>query len=631
MREIVFLVAVLLLPMAAGSSECSVHFEGSPVYAESLTTGGPISDFGSHFGIKANISDSRFMKLAHYSCLAANNGMFSHTWIEVDGRDPDVREVIFHPFYIEERATFGDVDAEGRAYFIDKNILLIEVRLSDDAEIGLRNDFENSTCREFMAQECEIEARDTMGVLDSVEIVPSSVRGELSSTTLGETTEIYRVTLPPSFMRRPAREFSVVVGYGTTLEEAIKNGMSGYPSVLRHGSPFERINREWSAFLSSVNSADGTHEDLVDLALTALRMGVYAPRNRMRFNCSVPSKIHFNFFWGWDTAFQALGANFFNSTLAMEYLYTQFEGMKDNGMLCHMLDDSLAPVSNITQPPVQFYVIDEIYERTQNTTFLEDMYDYSERYIDWFFAERDNNGNGLLEYAAPDESGWDDSPRFVIGDPGYIGSVRICVDAVDLNAMVSEYMRRMGRWAEELGYREESTKWRERGDSLSAAIDELMWSESKKAWFDLGNGKSIEVMTPAVWYPCFTTDNETRARAVIENHLLNGEEFFGPYPIPTVAYNSPYYDYGNEGHYWKGQIWLVTTYSALEALERYGYEKEAGELRERTLDMIEGKGGVYENYNALSGAVGWGSNGVGDPSCFQFGWSSAFVLEMLCR
>jgi len=610
--------------------ETTVAYDGYPLYAESLTTGGPMSDFGSHFGIKTNLSGNKFMKLSHYSCLTANNGMFSHTWLQVNGKEADSREVHFNPFYVEERAGFGAIEAKARAYFTDTDTLILEGQLNRKAEIRLMNDIGNSSCREFMVDECSIEGRDLFGVFDSVEIKPPQVREELLNTSLGETTHVYRVTMPSFLPRSEVEDFFIIMGYGTSRIEATRNCLDGYVSVMREGSPFERIEKDWNDFLASVNTDETGHETLVDMALTALRMNRYAPRNAMSLNCSVPSKVHFNFFWGWDTALQALGANFFNSTLAMEYLYTQFEGMKDNGMLCHMVDDSLEPVSNITQPPVQYYAIDAIYEKTGNTTFLDDMYEQSERYLDWFLSERDANGNGLLEYMAPDESGWDDSPRFVIGDPGYIGSVPVTVDAVDLNVIVSEYMRYMSVWAEDLGYVKESTAWKEKSRELGARIDELMWNESEKAWLDLDNGRQVNILTPAIWYPCFTTDNETRARAVIEEHLLNEEEFFGRYPIPTVAYNSPYYNHEREGHYWMGQIWLVTSYSALKALEHYGYEKEANELMARTLNMMEGKGGIYENYDALNGDVGWGSGGVGEPSCFQFGWSSALVLEMLC-
>jgi hypothetical protein len=66
----------------------------------------------------------------------------------------------------------------------------------------------------------------------------------------------------------------------------------------------------------------------------------------------------------------------------------------------------------------------------------------------------------------------------------------------------------------------------------------------------------------------------------------------------------------------------------LTTLYRYGYEEEAEELRQRIFGLVKDKGGIYETYDPLTGEVGWGSGGVGDPSCFQFGWSSALLEEI---
>jgi len=44
--------------------------------------------------------------------------------------------------------------------------------------------------------------------------------------------------------------------------------------------------------------------------------------------------------------------------------------------------------------------------------------------------------------------------------------------------------------------------------------------------------------------------------------------------------------------------------------------------------MMSDKGGIYENYDAKTGEVGW-TDLVGYPSAFQFGWSSTFTMETL--
>jgi hypothetical protein len=165
---------------------------------------------------------------------------------------------------------------------------------------------------------------------------------------------------------------------------------------------------------------------------------------------------------------------------------------------------------------------------------------------------------------------------------------------------------------------------------LALRIESNLWSERDGAWLDKGRGGFRRVLTPAIWFPAFlgVSRDEGRIQAAIERHLLNPKEFFGDYPIPTVAYNDPNYNQEGEGMYWRGQVWIVTAYSALETLFRYGYEKEADELKRRLLAMLSDKGGVFENYNALTGEVGH-TFSFGFPAVHQFGWSAALGQAIL--
>jgi putative isomerase len=194
----------------------------------------------------------------------------------------------------------------------------------------------------------------------------------------------------------------------------------------------------------------------------------------------------------------------------------------------------------------------------------------------------------------------------------------------------------MADWAKILGKENESKRWKLIAERLKKSIDKYMWSEAEGCWFDIrrvdGRHEKVKIFTPAIWFPAWlnATDDKTKVKRVIEEHLLNPEEFFGKYPIPSVAYNSPFYDKKEKGCYWQGQIWLITAYSAYDTLKKHGYEQEALELKHRLLAMMSTpeKGGIYENYNALTGEVGCTGH-AGKPALSQFGWSSTFVIEML--
>jgi len=283
-----------------------------------------------------------------------------------------------------------------------------------------------------------------------------------------------------------------------------------------------------------------------------------------------------------------------------------------------------------------------------NGEFITEMYEKSVPFIQWWERKRDVNDNGLFEYISQDEGGWDNSPRanyvrklIFIPYYGYlgelIGSKIKPLDSVDLNSWMYSYYRAMQRFAASMGEDDEAQVWRAEAVALAARVDKELWSEERGCWLDTWNRigskkrKHFDILTPHIWYPASVgaTMDEDKARRVIEEHLLNPDEFYGEYPIPTVAYNSEYFDRSTNG--WTSSIWLVTTYSALEALARFGYDEEAADLRERTLSMMadqDGMMGIYETYDALKGTY---KNEFSDGtySSFQFGWSSAFTMEII--
>jgi hypothetical protein len=76
----------------------------------------------------------------------------------------------------------------------------------------------------------------------------------------------------------------------------------------------------------------------------------------------------------------------------------------------------------------------------------------------------------------------------------------------------------------------------------------------------------------------------------------------------------------------------VPAYAALVALSRTGHAGDARVLLDRMVAMMaKAGGGIFENYDALTGEIGWGAlGGAGvEPSAFQFGWSSALLCQAL--
>ncbi|MBI5367738.1 MAG: hypothetical protein HZA54_11930 [Planctomycetes bacterium] len=429
---------------------------------------------------------------------------------------------------------------------------------------------------------------------------------------------------------------------------------------------------EWGSFLSSVPAAHTAKPAwlrLREVAAAGLRMNLYAPRHEMAGTNITAGKVHFNLFWVWDTALSAIGVREWNPALAREVMREQLGAQGAGGILPYASDDQHRPVSpliaDLSLAPASGWALREILRATPTSAldpaWTAEVYARSKSYVAWWEANRRYHAP-LFGFKNALETGWDDTPRYprlrvglldVLGTSlGNLEGLAPTTDlqAVDLNVWLHEYELALADLADRLGLAGEATTWRAKASALAHAIDGLLWVPAKKAYLDRkvlagGGAEPVTTLTPVMAWPLAMgiCRDAARARALCADHLLNPREFFGApgdatqprYPVPSVAYNDPKYDFAQDGYYWRGQVWLIPSYMTLKALYRYGYESQAATLKARLLDMMAAAdpGGIHEAYDAFTGEVGWGSGtgsgGVGEPSVFQLAFSCSFALEIL--
>lgn len=681
-------VIIALAGLAAAGGEVSfapgVEFSGAPSYVSEMATafrdnGGPLSPFGSHFGLKAEVLALRFAGVKHYACTTGKNrldysrtGLMGTSWMEfmVDGRpvgDAKDRNIRFEYYGWEEEARFDRFNATARVFFLGRDNYVIEIGVentgSEPIEIVPVFNLEQN------GKKLSLVDRGDPGLwVLRFAVKPTTVPGKnflaIRPVPAGET--------PPQFKRGllqcPGGSVSLdpgwkkcrrlVFGYSPDSAELATAAARDFPQAQAlSGEAWKNMIEQRDRFFSSLppphldpGSADS--QELYRMAATALDNSLYAPRGHMKHWACVPTKVHYNWFWLWDSGFQALGFSEFKPDMARDVIMTMFEAQRPDGFIAHMADERAKPLTPHSQSPVFGYSAQRIMARYStdpaNLEFKRMMYQKGGLFIDWWKNKRDVNHNGLFEFLSQDEGGWDNSPRMKyvpsIMFISYYGSLGELVgaklkplDSTDANAWMYLYYRAMERWAADLGQPAESARWKEEALALAERIDKVLWSEKRGCWLDAWSRpgkkgrKHFEVLTPHIWFPAFAgaTRDEAKARRVIEEHLLNPQEFFGKYPIPTVAYNDPYFDVSTNS--WKGSIWMVTAYSALEALFRFGYAEEADELRDRLLAMMADQGGmkaVYETYDPITGKYK-NENSKGGYASAQFGWSSAFTMEMI--
>ncbi|MBN2446717.1 MAG: hypothetical protein JXO22_08325, partial [Phycisphaerae bacterium] len=120
------------------------------------------------------------------------------------------------------------------------------------------------------------------------------------------------------------------------------------------------------------------------------------------------------------------------------------------------------------------------------------------------------------------------------------------------------------------------------------------------------DGRFSPRWAPTSFFPMLAgVATRERAERLVREHLLNEKEFWGPYVIPAIARSDPAY---HDNDYWRGRIWGPFNYLTCEGLRRYRFDDVATDLATRSLNLFMDNwrrdGGVYENYNAETGAGG---------------------------
>lgn len=655
------------------------EFSGAPHYVAGSTSGSPLSELGSHCGFKAVLGKKAAARSALFTTVTSFGAGrifdFAANLYAEDGktyfRFTESRKVKLHPYCIEEQARDRRFSMRSRLFFLQTNLAVFET------------EWEALEKPEKVKPACvllKISGRDLENPYPHIKGLTffKEQNGGLQMSNYfrypGE--RFYAYFLPSNHgstgkkeLRGPLMElkpgeklsWSVIISFSadstekikTRAERALRNLDRLKAAAIKRWENFEnRLPRPYDTISKSSKS-------VLNLAAWALQNSLYFPRGKMQYWGSVPSKVYFPFFWGWDTPQHVLGISEWNPKKAGDILLTQLQGnyyaplkarfsLKIKGisvisgaqrnLIPSKLNDNLHGVLDFySQPPLQSWAAVRVYERLrtpeEKAYFLNQVLFPLQENLKWWEENRCLS-NGLYSYINGLESGLDDSPRFY--PPSFLPSFVIGLFprffcAVDLNCWLFQTYLNLAYLSNEAALEEDAAKYLVNGRALKERIDEELWSSRHEAWLDRRNGKFIEVITPTIWWPAFVgaSSNMDKIRTVIERYLLNPDKFWGQYGIPSVAFDDASYNTKKDGYYWRGQIWMINNYAALEVLFRHGYFREAAELKQKIISNLSSSEGLYETYNARTGAVGWSSRGPGDPAVMQFGMSSGWATQIV--
>ncbi len=369
----------------------------------------------------------------------------------------------------------------------------------------------------------------------------------------------------------------------------------------------------------------------------------YSPFSRSLFlSKPAENRDHWTIF-EWNSFFSALEASIESFKHAGEIITSVLETQYPNGNIPNWRS-SRAGTPDRSQPPIGSYVVLKLFQKNGDIEFLKYAYPFLTQWHSFWLAKkengrvrRDGNGDGLLEWGsdknlvseeigqgisdgdselrAKMESGQEDLPSWD-GVEYSDRSETLVMNCLDLNCLYTLDAWCLSQIANILDNREDFDAYLLEYESMKKLVDEYFWDEKEGFYFDrYWNGMFSTRKAASNFFPLLARiPDEKKAKSMI-SHLLNDNEFWGDYVIPTISRDDPAFRRNQQR--WRGTISPPTNYLVYQGLKAYRFDTIASEFAQKSVDIFIRSWKNFqlspENYDSRTGEaagnryMSWGS------------------------
>jgi putative isomerase len=402
------------------------------------------------------------------------------------------------------------------------------------------------------------------------------------------------------------------------------------------------LKREHEAYQKSVANF-GDRAPIADAIQTVIGWDtIYEPQGRTVIS---PVSRIWSVGWGgyvlfdWDTFFASTLAAVGDRDLAYANAIEICREATPQGFIPNYARSGGWKSNDRSEPPVGAITLLGLYEKFHDRWLLEDTFAPLLKWNRWWAEHRDRQGylvwgsdgenqpvnlddsSVATRAGAILESGLDNSPMY--DDASYDDATHQLVFAdVGLMGMYIADCDALAQIAEALGKTAEAGELHERGEKYRASLATL-WDPGAGIFLnkDLRTGKSSHRLSPTNFYPMLAkAATPEQAQRMVSEHLLNTEEFWGEWVIPSISRNDPAF---KDQDYWRGRIWGPMNYLVYLGLRNYqqtDIDRARQGLAKKSLALFlsdwRTNGHVHENYN---GATGSGDDVVSSDRFYHWG------------
>ena len=265
------------------------------------------------------------------------------------------------------------------------------------------------------------------------------------------------------------------------------------------------------------------------------------------------------------------------------------DNQKEDGQLpCYVIDgsnpahfrDTLIGYSQI-QECVSFTALClEVYELTKDAALLARAYEKCARWDAWQCNNRMTLGTGLIELFCIYDTGHDDSSRLadvINGCPGM--DAKNCgpgphmpLLAPDMNAVFCGSRFALAKMARLLGREEEADSWQQKAEDVKTNLLKHCYDPADEFFYDVdrnGNIRRHRSIHIANLFQEHLLDGEM-AEKIYNRYTRNPNEFWTPYPFPSMSVSDPGFAQIRDGNCWSFYSQGLTALRAMRWMDHYG-------------------------------------------------------------
>ncbi len=331
------------------------------------------------------------------------------------------------------------------------------------------------------------------------------------------------------------------------------------------------------------------------------------------------SRVWNTFFGGhyvlfdWDTYLSGMMAGFDNKALAYANVIEVTKTVDDWGMVPNYVSAFGLGSPDRSQPPVGSMAISSLYKKYKDKWLLDMTYDRLLKWNRWWPKHRDTNG--LLCWGTDDippdgaantwqgaayESGLDNAPMYD-AVPFNKQSHQMALADVGLMSLYIADCKYLAELSEVMQRPMDAKEIRERAAYYTTSLNKL-WNNDFGMFLNkrTDNNEWNFRLSPTLFYPLIAgVATPAQASRMINEHMLNTNEFWGEWVLPSVARNDTAF---KQQDYWRGRIWAPLNFLVYQGLKNYNFPEVTKALVEKSNTLLiknwRDSKGVFENYHA---------------------------------